>query len=246
MPDNFYFHILDQTDSSNNYAMQRIRAGLAKHGEVWFAREQFAGKGQFDRKWVSEPGENILMSIVIEPPPAFYRMPFSFNMTIATGLQQFLQRFLSQDVNIKWPNDLMVNDRKAGGLLIENLYRGDRWTHAVVGIGINVNQNKFEWQDREPISFSMLTGLRYDPIDLSRKLAVEILQLLEPESSIDHQRILEAYNATLYKKNEIISLLRNGEKIEAILKGVDESGRLIMEFQGQTFSFTHGEVGWGY
>ena len=67
MPEDRFFKILDTVDSTNNYAMTRVQAGMASHGMVWFAHEQSAGKGQRGKGWETQPGKNIAMSLVLQP-----------------------------------------------------------------------------------------------------------------------------------------------------------------------------------
>ncbi len=91
------------------------------------------------------PGENIILSAVLEPvalSPS--RRPSDLSACVALACYDLFSRYTrEEDITIKWPNDLYWNDRKAGGILIENSFHGERWTIAIVGIGININQVVF-------------------------------------------------------------------------------------------------------
>jgi BirA family biotin operon repressor/biotin-[acetyl-CoA-carboxylase] ligase len=137
------FSILNSVDSTNNYAMGKVHAGMAKHGQAWFANDQTAGKGQRGRTWASTPGENIILTVVIQPDALLTTKTFPFNAYIALTCLDFLQKTAGDHFSIKWPNDLYWCDRKAGGILIENVIQGTEWKWSVVGIGINVNQLTF-------------------------------------------------------------------------------------------------------
>ena len=114
--------VLSSADSTNNYAMAQVREGLAGHGAAYFALEQTAGRGQRGKQWITEPGQNIMISIVTTPGEPFIQTPFAFSASIALACYDFFKTYGSPDeTRIKWPNDLYWQDRKAGGVLIESL-----------------------------------------------------------------------------------------------------------------------------
>lgn len=117
-------------DSTNNYAMAQVYAGLAKHGMAWFANEQFAGKGQRGKDWITQPGENIALSIVLQPNFIEPFNQFQVSAAVALGVFDFFSKYAGDETKIKWPNDIYWRDRKAGGILIENVIgasNDDRW-----------------------------------------------------------------------------------------------------------------------
>ena len=134
------FTALQSVDSTNNYAMAQVHAGLARHGMAIFAREQYAGRGQRGRTWVAAPGDNITMSVVLEPHFLSLSQQFQLSAALSLAIHDFLQSFTLTPFYIKWPNDLYWGDRKAAGILIESILKGDKWAFAVAGIGININQ----------------------------------------------------------------------------------------------------------
>ena len=106
-----FFTILDTVDSTNNYAMARIDDGFAKHGMVWFANEQTAGKGQRGKNWTSEKGENIVMSLVLSPGQLKITSQFHLSAAVALACFEFLSGYIDDETKIKWPNDLFWRDR---------------------------------------------------------------------------------------------------------------------------------------
>lgn len=112
--------ILPVIDSTNNYAMGQATAGQAGHGTVYFALEQTAGKGQRGKTWLTTPGENIMMSVVIQPQALKTSQQFLLSAAIALGCYDFFKNYAGEETRIKWPNDLYWRDRKAGGILIES------------------------------------------------------------------------------------------------------------------------------
>ena len=112
---------LDSIDSTNNYAMQLIDANKAQHGLTIVAQKQLAGKGQRGNTWADTPGESLLMSIIAMPDRAIHEQ-FVFSASVAVAIAKVLQKLNNNwQVNVKWPNDIIVNDKKAGGILIENV-----------------------------------------------------------------------------------------------------------------------------
>jgi BirA family biotin operon repressor/biotin-[acetyl-CoA-carboxylase] ligase len=230
---------LESVDSTNNYAMARIHEGLASDGTVYLARHQWAGKGQRGKTWISEPGQSLMMSLVIEPSPLNLTHQFLFSTAVALAILDLVKGFQRKKWKIKWPNDIFWNDRKAGGMLIESVITGQIWSWAVVGIGMNLNQSHFPNEIPNAISLNQITGAQYEPVSLARQLVPRIREQI----SILHKtpdQILRGLNDALYKKDQVITLKKKNEIIVTVLKAVDSNGFLITE--GGIFK--SGEVEW--
>ncbi len=241
MAEDGFFNILDTVDSTNNYAMGRVHAGLAKHGEAWFTLEQTAGKGQRGRNWQSERGKNIAMSLVLEP--GRLKITNQFHLSAATALAcfEFLSGYAGDETKIKWPNDLFWRDRKAGGILVENVLQGTVWKWAVVGIGININQTDFEEVIKNPVSLKQVTGKDFDITDMGRELYDLLMNKLQMLQAADD--IMTAYNEHLYKQNQLVALKKGSTIFETVIKEVCVTGRLItVDAIERAFDF--GEVEW--
>ncbi|RYZ30418.1 MAG: biotin--[acetyl-CoA-carboxylase] ligase, partial [Chitinophagaceae bacterium] len=135
---------LQQVESTNNYATGMVHEGMAQHGMVVFSHYQSKGKGQHNKTWLGEVGKNIAMSVVLQPPALALSQSFLISMATALGVQRFFSKYAGSETKVKWPNDLYWRDRKAGGILIENIVLGSEWKAAVIGIGVNINQTSFE------------------------------------------------------------------------------------------------------
>jgi len=223
--------------------MAQIHAGLASHGMGFFANGQTSGKGQRHKSWHSQPGENILMSVIIQPPAAFARLPFLFNACVSLSCKQFIESIISENVNIKWPNDLFVRDRKAGGILIENSFRGKSWNWAVIGIGINVNQIGFPEMNRTPISFKQITGKSHDPEKLARLLRKHIVDFFDSIKELDTNQIMQSYNEALYLSGKTVKMKHNDEFFDTSIVKVSSEGQLITRDEVER-KFNFGEVEW--
>lgn len=222
------FNILENVDSTNNYAMQKIHEGMAKHGMCWFALNQFNGKGQRSKIWVSNPGENVILSTVIVPSTKFKIHEFYFNAIVATSVRNVLQSICSPKVEIKWPNDIYINDKKAGGILIENKINSTQWRWSVVGTGININQQEFGENNNATSVFNE-TNQKNDPIEIAKRIRSEIIDNLNNYNEAFNSTILEEYNSHLFNKNEIVkcSINNNDEQIKILF--VDGEGNLHVE-----------------
>ena len=238
-----FFRILDRVDSTNNYAMAALHAGTAKHGMAWFAKDQVSGKGQRGKQWISPVGENIIMSIVIEPPLFFSARSFLFNAVISNTCHTFLNAHIKDEIKIKWPNDIYLDDRKAGGILIENIYKGTTWKWSVVGIGINVNQIEFPATLKNAVSLKQITGENYDAIELAKELYEMILASISNIGRSNLSEIIKTYNTNLYLANKKVKLRKQNVVFETTIKGVNEHGQLLTADK-MPRQFEFGDVEW--
>ena len=241
--ENHLFTILDVVESTNNYAMGQVHAGLAAHGQAWFANEQWGGKGQREKKWLSAMGENIIVTITLKPDKVFNQNKFLFSAFIAGVCHQFFSAFAGNETCIKWPNDIYFGDRKAGGILIENVFKGKQWKWAVVGIGININQTHFGEELKNATSLKCITQKNYDVIELAKQLQNTIIQKLENCKEEVLFEYLKYYNDHLFKKGKIVKLKKENILFETCIKEVNGFGQLITEdVMERVFEF--GEVSW--
>ncbi len=237
------FSILDSVDSTNNYAMARIHEGMAKHGMAWFAHRQTQGRGQPGKSWESGPGQGIILTIVIKPTAAFFQNQFCFNAIVSKACYDLFGKYAGGQVSVKWPNDIYWRDRKAGGILIENKIMGKEWKWAVVGIGMNINQDVFGDELTNAVSLKQITGKTHDPLILAKELYELILHRLSARSIGPPASVMHDYNEILYKKDQLVMLKKDGEIFETCIKGVDENGMLITVDETER-KFRNGEVEW--
>jgi BirA family biotin operon repressor/biotin-[acetyl-CoA-carboxylase] ligase len=241
---NIFTH-LATVDSSNNYAMAQVHDGKAFHGNVFFAYEQTAGKGQRGKQWMAHAGANIMMSIVLQPEPLFITEQFMLSTCITLGCYDLLNIYSPGKIFIKWPNDLYIGDRKAGGILIENIISGTSWKYAIAGIGININQTEFDKNLPNPVSLTQATGKTFDVIGLAKELCVFVDKRYQELGLVKTDEMMVEYNQHLYKRNKLVRLKRENEIFETIVKEVTAQGRLIT-IDDEKRSFDFGEVEWQF
>jgi BirA family biotin operon repressor/biotin-[acetyl-CoA-carboxylase] ligase len=170
------FHYTPSTGSTNTDALTAARAG-APHGSVFLTDEQTAGRGRGDHDWESAAGKGLYVSVLLRPSIAAEHMPL---IPLAAGLAaaQAIGITAGLEVDLRWPNDLLIGERKAGGILVESKTEGTALSFAVVGIGINVHQRSFDPDlstpatsleiesrrtiNRQPLLISLLESLQHE------------------------------------------------------------------------------------
>jgi len=197
---------LSTIDSTNIYAMAQIKAGLAKSGSCFRADFQTHGKGQHERVWESAKGQNIICSYILELKNLDALKKWTptdqmgFSATIALGARAFFAAFAGSETKIKKPNDIYFRDRKAGGILIENLVRGKEWTWAVIGIGMNINQTAFSSAavnsvSSNPISLQEITNQSWDVKKMQQHLSEALTTAIQNWLTEGDEKTIEALNA---------------------------------------------------
>jgi BirA family biotin operon repressor/biotin-[acetyl-CoA-carboxylase] ligase len=226
-------HLFPSIESTNTHAMQQAAKG-APHGSVYIAEEQTAGRGRGDHAWHSEPYTGIYVSILLRPQLG---AADGLWLSLATGLavQRAIENVTEVVTDIRWPNDLLSDGRKVGGILVEMNAEASSIRYAVIGIGINVNQGKF------PAELSGLaTSLRLesDRRIAREELLVEVLQCLRDEidSLIQRERIAAAC-AEILRRMETKSTWIRGKEVfvdeaggyTGVTAGLDEKGFLRVQ-----------------
>ena len=229
-------------ESTNNYAMGLARAGMAQHGMVAFTHEQTKGKGQRHKEWLSLKGQNIAMSVVLEPEEVLSSELFSLSMMVAVAVHHLLSKYIEKDIKIKWPNDIYWRDRKAAGVLIENIWQGQDWKFAVVGIGINVNQTEFADLDTKAVSVKQITGKDFDYVSLAKELC-EVLEEKYQLLLSDSSRLVHQYKTNLYKLQEHIQLKKQQLLFDAKFKDVNSKGQMVVQHAIEE-TFNVGDIEW--
>lgn len=221
------FTILTSVDSTNNYAMGMIRDGLAVNGNAVFSYEQTKGKGRRGKTWSAEKGKNIMMSIIISPENLTIYQQFHLSIAVSLACIDFFTKYAGDETKIKWPNDIFWNDRKAGGVLIENIIK-EKWQWSVIGIGININQTQFNLDTVfPPVSLKQITGKEYDLVELAKELHKKVMKRYEELRTIGFKKMLNEYNQYLFGLNKKLKLKKQSAVFETTITGVSQRGKLI-------------------
>jgi BirA family biotin operon repressor/biotin-[acetyl-CoA-carboxylase] ligase len=236
--------ILTSVDSTNNYAMGIIRDGLAVHGNAVFSYEQTEGKGRRGKSWNAESGKNIMLSIMMAPENLTIYQQFHLSVAVSLACIDFFKTYAGDETKIKWPNDIFWNDRKAGGILIENVIKGNAWQWAVVGMGININQTEFSLETAfPPVSLKQITGKEFNVIELAKELRQRVISRCQELGNNGFEKMLTEYNQLLFGLGKKVKLKKDNIVFETNVKGVSKNGKLItVDTTEREFDFD--EVNW--
>ena len=221
-------HFSPVTDSTNNDAMAAARAG-APHGSVYFADEQRAGRGRGHHVWHSAAGEGLYVSVLLRPQFPAVRLPL---LPLAAGLAaaDAVRAASSLAIDLRWPNDLLLGARKAGGILVEAHTEGSKAAFAVVGIGINVHQRAFDSSLPTPAtSLDIEAGSRISRqallLSLLKSLQRESLALLDPVTA----ELLpsRAEQASTWVRGRQVQV-HGPQACKGVTAGLDKNGFLLV------------------
>ncbi len=222
---------LDEIDSTNSFAQELISKTSPTEGTLILADYQAGGKGQIGRKWHSNKGVNILATYIIKPVFIDIADQFLLNMAISIGVYRTISAWLDAEVKIKWPNDIYVADRKICGMLIQNFLRGNKISHTIIGLGINVNQRDFPEDIPNPTSLSIELLQDIDRAEVISHLSstLEKYYLLCRHAN-NFQDIKTQYLSHLYRFNQFQEYRDNqGNVFSARIIDVSHEGKLILE-----------------
>ncbi|MGN6603152.1 MAG: biotin--[acetyl-CoA-carboxylase] ligase [Ginsengibacter sp.] len=221
--------ILDCVDSTNNYAMALIKKGKINCAAAVFAKEQTHGKGRRGRQWKSNPAENIILSVAVPMQWQSISKQFEISVPAALSCYDLFQKYILGNLFIKWPNDIFIGDSKAGGILIENVIKGNIWQWSVVGIGLNINQEEFEEGIQKASSLKLASGKNFDVLELAEELYSNLLGRIDEIKEGQFEKMLEEYNHKLYARGKKVKLKKQNAVFETKIIGVSGFGQLITE-----------------
>ena len=233
----------EQLDSTNTKISELALEG-AEHGTVVVADCQTAGKGRRGRVWESTAGDNIYMSVLLRPSFETDKAPM-LTLVMAYSVAQVLRKRGFEDVQIKWPNDLVISGKKLCGILTEMHLRGSEIDHVVVGVGVNVNTSAFseELVDKATSLF-LECGKLMKKEQLIANILETFMEMYERFAKAGDLKFLqEDYNAILVNKNREVCILETGNEYMAYAIGINEKGELLVRLEDGTIKQVYaGEV----
>ena len=134
---------LSTCPSTNTFVGELLNRGAMPNGQVVIANAQTKGRGQRESKWECEPLKNLTFSIGLFNLDFPVANAFQLHCITSLAIVDTINRHTASTAQIKWPNDIYINNKKVGGILIENTIAGDLVTQSIIGIGLNINQEDF-------------------------------------------------------------------------------------------------------
>ncbi len=230
---------------STNLVAKELAAAGAPEGTLVLTEEQTAGRGRLGRRWVAPFGSSLLMSVLLRPalPPA--EVP-SLGLSAAVAVAAAVQRCTGLSPGLKWPNDLLLEGRKAGGILLELAAEGDMVHHAVLGVGLNVNVAPASWPGEvasRATSLAAVLGRAVDRLALLRGILAE----LEERYRIWQEGGFAALRAEWIERNVTLGREVTVATPRGVVRGrawdVDREGRLLLDLEdGERLALAAGEV----
>jgi BirA family biotin operon repressor/biotin-[acetyl-CoA-carboxylase] ligase len=220
---------LDRVSSTNDYAFKLALAGQ-KEGCVVLANEQIAGKGRLGRRWDSPAGLGLWFSIVLRPPaPATMASLYPFFASVA--IVKVIQKLFNLTSDVKWPNDLLLNQKKFCGILTEAVFEKQKVKFLILGIGINTNQEPADFLPEMRMSATSIRHETGNWID-QQHLLQELLAQLDTYYSIVLEEgfspILNLWKSFCPSFGQTIALKQLDETMKGIFHNLDPDGSLIL------------------
>jgi BirA family biotin operon repressor/biotin-[acetyl-CoA-carboxylase] ligase len=213
--------------STNQYLSEIASTNSLEEGTVIFTHIQTEGRGQKGTIWKSEPGKNLIISFLLKPHFLLVSDQFLLSKITALSVLKTLQKFLpsSNEIKIKWPNDIYVNNQKICGILIENSIQNSKLRQSIIGVGLNVNQIEF-LPELHATSLINILEKETEIEEILKELCIQLNQFYSLLKSAQLSRINDLYKNELYRLNEWSKYIWKLNEIEAKITGVDSAGKL--------------------
>lgn len=228
----------DQLTSTNEYAWE-LAFENAPEWTVAVADFQTKGKGQGKNVWESNYRENLSFSVILYPENFDATDMFYISKAVSLALCEALSVH-HIEASVKWPNDIYVGDQKIAGILIEQSVMNHKVLHSIIGIGLNVNQNRFSDWIPNPVSMNQLLGKEISLEFLLHDILIHQHDYMDKLRARQFDSIDRLYMNRLYRKNGFHVFQENGKEFEAQILGVEPKGGLILADRNgtkKTFQF---------
>ena len=233
---------LDAIDSTNSHLKKLLNEEALEDLTVVVSKHQTNGRGRNGAVWSNKPSLNLAFSLLKRFNSLSIKDKFYLNIISSISVYELLKKFHVKELTIKWPNDIMTENKKISGILIENNVKGAKITHSIIGVGINVNQNKFRNLPNATSIFNQ-TGIE-NSLD---NLANELLKIFKNNFQFfenNFENLFTRYNDLLFRKNINTTFIidqnkyLSGEIVEVNKKGIVK----IKKSNGEYEDFIENEI----
>lgn len=236
----------EELPSTNQYLQQLIQQNECFEGLCIRTDFQSKGKGQHGNQWESEPDTNLTFSIALCPdflPPV---EQFVLSQLVAVAIKKVLDRYTA-DIAVKWPNDIYWQEKKLGGILIENSLLGSQIEFSIIGIGLNINQREFRSDAPNPVSLYQILGKEVDVELLFSQLLDSVFEYYRALSGGAADEIRKEYSNTLYRREGLHPFADEKGKFRARIESVSPDGRInLVTESDEKRSYYFKEVSFGH
>ena len=222
---------LNATDSTNNYLKQLILERTMDDFSVVVANHQTNGRGQRGSSWLSEKDKNLTFSVLKRNISIVANQQFLLNILVSLSIVKTLEGFNIPKLAIKWPNDILSDHHKISGILIENLIKNKQIEYAIIGIGLNVNQVKFEGLSKVS-SLKNIMPLPVDKDELLTKIIDKLKMYFKLYSENGSEFLNSEYESYLFRKDKPSTFSSHDNSLfTGIIRGVSTSGKLCVQME---------------
>ena len=228
---------LDAIDSTNDFLKGLSQKENLENYTVVTAKNQTKGKGQMGSSWSSEDNKNLITSMLVKNAIVSINDIFNLNILVAVSIIQVLNILKITNLNIKWPNDIMAENKKIAGILIENSIKENGQIESIVGIGLNVNQTNF---DNLPKASSLKNRMNqdFDVDTILESIVHKIEDNIEKLKNNEIDSFWNEYENYLFKKGKpTLFEDSNQQCFMGIINGVTRNGQLEILLEDDSVSY---------
>lgn len=226
-----------EVESTNKTARKYLKENKMQDDFVITADFQSSGRGQLLSSWSSQAGKNLLISIVLTVDIKVSEQ-FYLNIVSSLAVLDVLEECNFENSSIKWPNDILIKNKKVGGILIQNSVQQDKISKTIIGLGLNINQTDFAKYSRKATSFSLESNSSFYVKEIRdkflKRLGNRFSQLVDQNYS--------DYQTSLYLKDKVSAFEIEDSIKMGIIKSVSKEGLLIIEFEDSIEKFNTKEI----
>ena len=237
---------LASVDSTNLFANNLLSKSTPIEGTVIYTDNQYAGRGQIGSKWESALGENIILSVILYPKFLPIQAQFKLNQVVALAVYDLLEAFISptNTLSVKWPNDIYINEKKIGGILIENKLKGSLLASTVIGVGLNINQSNFSPNLPNPTSLLLETEKKQDTYALIGSFCEHLERRYLQLKAGQYKNLDQDYLNVLYAYQEwrMYKIAKTEAVFEGKITGISSEGKLQIQTTNELLEFYFKEV----
>ncbi|MBT2338799.1 MULTISPECIES: bifunctional biotin--[acetyl-CoA-carboxylase] ligase/biotin operon repressor BirA [Pseudomonas] len=233
-------HIFDSIDSTNAEALRSIERGVEAPFLV-LAERQTAGRGRRGRKWVSPFADNLYHSLVLRIDGGMRQIE-GLSLVVGLAVMHALRDLGVVEAALKWPNDILVGEKKIAGILLELVGDPADVCHVVLGVGINVNMQSADEVDQQWTSMSLEAGRDFDRNELVARLGAKLQHYLTLHHASGFAAIQSEWEKYHLWQGRAVSLIAGINRIDGIVVGIDHQGALRLKVGGVEKTFSGGEL----
>ncbi|MCJ8205452.1 bifunctional biotin--[acetyl-CoA-carboxylase] ligase/biotin operon repressor BirA [Pseudomonas sp. RGM2987] len=233
-------HAFDSIDSTNAEALRSVERGVEAPFLV-LAERQIAGRGRRGRKWVSPFADNLYYSLVLRIDGGMRQLE-GLSLVVGLAVMHTLREMGIVEAGLKWPNDVLVGQKKIAGILLELVGDPADVCHVVLGIGINVNMQSTDEVDQQWTSMALETGVDVDRNELVARMSGMLQQYLKLHQASGFAAIQAEWESYHLWQGRTVSLIAGSSRVDGVVKGIDLQGALRLKVDGVEKIFSGGEL----